>query len=278
MELKVIYDNETRVVYDINEKTSVYDVIIALAHSIDQTGSFSLIERLPSGREKVICPQENVGKLVSAKRSQFYLRKNRTEYEQLIDLINMQQTRLTNQSQTLNDLFNEIEQFTIEKHELSNDIKQEETILEFLLSEKLKLQVILDDFKAKLAQKETQLSKTRRKIELLEANFTCKLKKIQLKHEYLNAKLEFEDANKVRDENEKSLAELENLVKKTDAIIKNKESLLKELEQTDNEISDTESGSDESDFENYFNSNISSIVESESLNTPLFISSQTIWA
>jgi chromosome segregation ATPase len=278
MELKVIYDNETRVVYDINEKTIVYDVIIALAHSIDQTGSFSLIERLPSGREKIISPQENVSKLVAAKHSQFFLRKNRSEYEQLIDLINMQQTRLTNQSQTLNNLFNEIEQLTIEKHELSSDIKHEESLLELLLNEKLTLQSKLDDLKAILAQKETHLSKTKRKIELLEDNFTCKLKKIQLEQEFLNAKLEFEDAIKINDDNFKKLGELEHLIKQTDAIIKNKQCLLKELEQTDNELSDTESGSDESDLNNYFNSNISSIIDSESLNTPLFISNQTIWA
>lgn len=44
MELRVHVDNKLRIVYGLNEKTTVQDVILALAHSLKQIGKFYLIE------------------------------------------------------------------------------------------------------------------------------------------------------------------------------------------------------------------------------------------
>ena len=46
MELKVHIEKSLRVVCGLNEQTTVQDVIIALAHSLKQTGRFYLIEKL----------------------------------------------------------------------------------------------------------------------------------------------------------------------------------------------------------------------------------------
>ena len=46
MELKVHIEKTLRIVCGLNEQTTVQDVIIALAHSLKQTGRFYLIEKL----------------------------------------------------------------------------------------------------------------------------------------------------------------------------------------------------------------------------------------
>ena len=46
MDIKVIVDDATRLVCGLSEETTVQDVIVALANSLNTTGRFYLIERV----------------------------------------------------------------------------------------------------------------------------------------------------------------------------------------------------------------------------------------
>lgn len=48
MELKVQIDNSSRLVCGLNDETTVHDVIVALANSLNETGRFYLIEKVSS--------------------------------------------------------------------------------------------------------------------------------------------------------------------------------------------------------------------------------------
>jgi hypothetical protein len=79
MDLKVIIDNSSRVICGLNEETTVHDIIVALANSLNQTGRFYLIEKkfksiVPRSDGKhrmqparIMAPNEKPGQILQSK-------------------------------------------------------------------------------------------------------------------------------------------------------------------------------------------------------------------
>lgn len=158
MELRVHVDNTIRTVCGLERNTTVQEIILALAHSLKQTGRFYMIEnhhskklnllpRIMSPSEKPLDLLDKYSRLLDLDTNvQFYLVRCASDESESNDLskllrnINVQQVVLEEQSKKLKNLLQDIE-----KYEITN--------LNLNANEIFKRKLLILDLKHKLNKK-----------------------------------------------------------------------------------------------------------------------------
>ncbi len=195
MELKVNIDKSThQIMCSINETTTIQDMIVALAHALQQTGQFYLIEKTDSD-ERVVSPNEKPYDLYQYYCSipfkvDLVLKKlddtdndvtveedtkhgtieNTTEictlesvaHADLYNIISVQQNRLSSQNQRLDAIYQEILSYEnstlpISPLPIESLIERSDDFLQSLNEQQSKLKAKISEFKHQLKMNQTFL-------------------------------------------------------------------------------------------------------------------------
>ena len=76
MDLRVYVDGVARIICDLTPRTTVHDIIIALAQYKGKAGRYSLVERAPDGTQRTVSPQELTSQLIHHPQWSYILREN----------------------------------------------------------------------------------------------------------------------------------------------------------------------------------------------------------
>ena len=76
MDLRVYVDGVARIICDLTRKTTVHDIIIALAQYKGKAGRYSLIECAPDGTQRTLSPNELTCELIYHPDWVYILRQN----------------------------------------------------------------------------------------------------------------------------------------------------------------------------------------------------------
>lgn len=76
MDFRVYVDGIPRIICDLNERTTIHDIIIALAQYKGQPGRYSLFERRSDGQERTLSPTKFTSELEQHSDSIYILKQN----------------------------------------------------------------------------------------------------------------------------------------------------------------------------------------------------------
>jgi len=260
MELKVYVSNVPKIVYGLTEETTAHDVILALAQSIRKTGRFCLILN-DNGQERFLSPQEKIIKILGYSKSNadllFFLKHNSefdddeqnkplSEYERLVSLIDMQQTRLNNQTIRLNDISEQIEKYDadvgIEGAKFSSaKLMQNEAIhLQNMVQERDKIEEKVTKLKREILRKENMIINLNSQFDKLKKDLE-QLKEVKESHETINQMKRLNKTSKKQKHmNDENLQKIGYLIESLDKDIATKIALIRQLEsefaESDEEI------------------------------------------
>jgi hypothetical protein len=82
MDFRVYVDGIPRIICDLNDQTTIHDIIIALAQYKNQPGRYSLFERRSDGQERTLSPNQFAYELQQDFDTIYILRQNSSPEQQ----------------------------------------------------------------------------------------------------------------------------------------------------------------------------------------------------
>ncbi|CAF5067907.1 unnamed protein product [Rotaria magnacalcarata] len=99
MDLRVYVDGVARIICDLTRKTTVHDIIIALAQYKGKAGRYSLIECAPDGTQRTLSPSELTCELIYHPDWVYILRQNPSHVQKRSKSLDEKKTSIEQQQQ-----------------------------------------------------------------------------------------------------------------------------------------------------------------------------------